>query len=123
MNKNRGVIYKKIDASVFAGPATWHFLHSTAATYDGSDSSKRGFISIIDGIQKTFPCPNCRKNLAKHLKELPLEKYLDNCDDLFLWTYLMHDKVNQLKHVKSPPLNEVKKYYFNTLGVICQSCT
>lgn len=108
------------DPSVFAGPPTWMALHSAATTYE--PSQRQGFIALVKGIEMTFPCGRCRANFTKHLKELPLERYLGNRDEVFLWTYLMHDKVNQLKRVKSPPLNRVKKYYFETLGVECGNC-
>lgn len=114
--------YEQVDASVFAGPATWHFLFCTATTYDGSPEAKQAIKNIVDAIRITFPCPNCRKNFEKHLKEIPLNDHLDNKDELFLWLYLMKDKVNQLKKVKSPTLESVKKYYFETLGMVCKSC-
>lgn len=112
--------YEVQDASIFAGPATWMMLHSMAATYE--PSQKESFTQLITGIQNNFPCKRCRDNFIKHLKELPLHNYLGNRDELFLWTYLMHDKVNQLKHVKSPPLQNVKKYYFESLGIECSNC-
>lgn len=108
------------DPSIFAGPAGWMTLHSAATTYE--PSQREGFKSLVKGIETAFPCKTCRRNFSKHLRELPLEKYLGNRDELFLWTYLMHDKVNQLKSVKSPPLQRVKKYYFESLGIDCSNC-
>lgn len=110
------------DASLFAGPAGWMTLHSAAATYEPTPEQRQGFIALVRGFETNFPCKKCRQNLRKHLNELPLQNYLGNRDELFLWTYLMHDKVNQLKHVKSPPLQRVKKYYFESLGVECSNC-
>ena len=110
------------DPSIFAGPAGWLTLHSAATTYEPTPSRREGFKALVKGFETNFPCENCRRNFSKHLKELPLEKYLGNRDELFLWTYLMHDKVNQLKKVKSPPLQRVKKYYFESLGVDCSNC-
>lgn len=118
--------YQAVDPSVFAGPAGWVFLHSAAASYEPSMAN--GFKMLINGFVITFPCERCRGNLVKHLKELPLDKYLGNRDELFLWTYLMHDKVNKLKHVvysggqSSPPFEEIKKYYFESLNLHCTNC-
>lgn len=113
--------YPVVDPSIFAGPAGWVVIHSAAATYDPK-TMRQGFINLIDGFVNTFPCPRCRDNLRKHLRELPLQNYLDNRDELFMWTYLMHDKVNKLKHEKSPPLQEVKKLYFESLNIDCKDC-
>lgn len=118
--QTRGRVYEAQDPSVFAGPATWVAIHSAAATY--TPSKKNGFIKLIQGVAETFPCERCQRNFAKHLRELPLGNYLKNKDELFLWTYLMHDKVNQLKRVKSPAYKDVKKYYFESLGVKCSDC-
>lgn len=118
--QQRGRTYEAQDPSVFAGPATWVAIHSAAATY--TPSKKNSFIKLIQGIGETFPCERCQRNFAKHLQELPLGNYLANRDQLFLWTYLMHDKVNQLKHVKSPAYKDVKKYYFESLDIKCSDC-
>jgi len=123
--------YPAQDPSVFAGPAVWMHLHSTAAAYDGSTTQKNAFIKLVQSIQDNFPCERCRRNLVKHLKELPLGQYLGNRDELFLWTYLMHDKVNKLKQgisstdpqICSPPLDEIKKYYFESLNLDCSNCS
>lgn len=113
-------VYPAVDARAFAGPAWWVTLHSAATTY--TPEQRSGFLALIRGTAETFPCPKCRENFKKHLLELPVEKYLGNRDEAFLWTYLMHDKVNQLKRVKSPPLQDVKRYYFESLGVNCSNC-
>lgn len=113
-------MYPVTDPRTFAGPAWWVVLHSAATTY--TPENRSGFLSLVKGTGESFPCPTCRENFKKHLLELPIEKYLANRDELFMWTYLMHDKVNQLKHVKSPPLQSIKRYYFESLGVNCSNC-
>lgn len=109
-----------IDPSIFAGPAGWVTLHSAAAAYEPWQA--KGFKMLVEGFANTFPCPRCREHFRKHLKEIPLEKYLGNRDEVFLWTYLMHDKVNKIKRVKSPPLEQVKRYYFESLNLNCDDC-
>jgi len=112
-------IYPKVDPSEFVGSAGWMLLHSSATTYDGSPEMKRGFKKLLEGIQSTFSCPNCRKHFAINLRKYRFEDYSDNRDDLFLFTYLLHDEVNKAKGVKSPPLDKIKRYFFESLGVVC----
>lgn len=65
-----------------------------------------------------------------NLKKYPIDKYLCNNHDLFFWTYVLHDAVNQEhNHLKpdeppkfSPPFDDVKDFYFKALSEECKAC-
>lgn len=87
----------------------WHVIHTLAATYD--ESKKKYFVSFITSLCNLLPCPMCRRHFIQTLKKYPLDKYLQNNKTLFLWSYLIHNDVNERKNVKSPPFTEVAKFF------------
>jgi len=113
----------------FIGPPTWTLIHSLAASYDPSQSS--AFKSFMISLVTLFPCEVCRKNLKDKLtSKIPLDNYLGSKEDLFLWTYIIHDMVNQ--HINeyhpektpkvSPPYIEIRDFYFDKIGDECKEC-
>ncbi len=109
------------NSTKFWGPSLWKVIHSFAVTYQPSQKT-----AIKHFIEKTLttliPCAKCREHLKSNLKRLPLNDYLENNDTLFLWTYYLHDLVNRQLKKKSPPYDMVKRAYFDSLGVKCDSC-
>jgi len=110
----------------FVGLPTWVILHSYAATY--TFDQKKAFIEFINSLGQLFPCSTCRDNFKKKLKILPLEPYLGNNNDLFFWTYCIHDMVNDAitesdpsNPKSSPPYDQVKFNYFQKMKV-CEDC-
>lgn len=113
----------------FVGPPTWTLIHSIAANYDVSQS--KGVKEFMLSLTKVFPCAVCRKNLMEKLTDkIPVDNYLGSRDDLFLWSYIIHDMVNQ--HINkyhpgdkkkiSPPYEQVKAFYFDKFDEDCKSC-
>lgn len=110
----------------FWGSATWTAIHSMAVTYtpDGAHAYK----AFIYSLTQILPCKSCREHLKRNLAEMPIEDYLSNNSDLFLWTYMLHDRVNvqvsrehKVKKV-SPPYDDIKAFYFSKLGDECKEC-
>ncbi len=75
------------------GPRLWEFIHIL------SFGDYSVFKMLLFSLQGLIPCLVCRK----HFK-LNCEEFLPNCyeDFGFEWTYILHDRVNQSKGVKSP---------------------
>ena len=106
----------------FIGPSVWKNLHYFASSYNPEQAS--AFKMFVQSLTVLFPCPMCADNLKQKLKEIPIDNYLKNRDDLFFWTYLIHDvvnkqisaemvKINPRKRPKiSPPFDKIKAYYF-----------
>lgn len=78
------------------GPPTWFFLHSmTLALDDEVPADKQESVkSIMYDLQNVLPCPSCGVNLAKHMKENPIEPHLKTRDALVKWMVDIHNMVN-----------------------------
>ncbi|HMP29318.1 MAG TPA: ERV1/ALR-related protein [Saprospiraceae bacterium] len=112
----------------FWGPCQWKSLHSIAASYKPCNA--HAFLNYVNSLSYLLPCEQCCQHLGQNLKKFPVEPYLGNNHDLFFWTYLLHDAVNQ-SHNKdrpnepkkySPSFDEIKNYYFKAITGSCQDC-
>ena len=97
------------DLSVY-GPKLWHIIHTFSANYNPV-TDRNAFIMFIVSISKLLPCPRCRKHFQDNLEIYKLERYLDSRDRIFLWSYIMHNAVNESQGKKSPPYKEVKAFF------------
>ena len=98
------------------GPKIWHVIHTFAANYN--PSQRTNFQLFIMSVSDLIPCKVCREHFKLNLKKHPLEKFLINKQSLFLWSYLMHNEVNELQGKESPDYRTCAKYYLGT----CSSC-
>lgn len=114
--------YDQIQPSVFVGAAQWLALHSYATTYTDTPENRRAAKQYIDAIAILFPCERCRGHFNATLKKWPIENYLDNNSRFFLWTWIAHDQATISKGEVSPPYNEVKRFYFESLLGGCDKC-
>ena len=106
----------------FVGPSTWEVLHSFAASYDASPQSAKAFKDLVYSLTMLFPCEVCRENLKAKLKKYPIDPYLTSNNSAFLYTYILHDDVNKHLGKTSPKYDDVKKYYFDKMGQVCDTC-
>ena len=86
------------------GPAMWHFLHSMSFNYPNNPTKiqKKHYKEFIYSLRYVLPCGNCRKNLKKNLKKLPLKKKdLENRYMFSLWIYNLHQLINKMLKKKS----------------------
>ena len=112
----------------FWGPPHWTCIHSDAAAYKPEKAV--AFKTLMYCLPELLPCEECCANLKKNLAKYPIDGYLRNNHDLFLWTYILHDAVNQEhNHMKpreppkySPPFEQVKQFYFKALAEECKAC-
>lgn len=104
----------------FWGPKLWSTIHCLAAAY--TPDQKEYFKSFLNNLTKLLPCDVCREHFKKNLKQLDVNKYLDNKYQLFYWSYLLHDMVNKQLGKKSPDYNIVKDIYFKQMGESCTTC-
>ena len=113
----------------FWGPPWWMTLHCAAATY--KPEKKEAFKMLIQASTVLIPCDECCKHLKGNLERYPVDDYIKNNHDLFFWTYILHDAVNQAhnEHKKdsppkiSPTFEFIKSIYFTALGEECAGCT
>lgn len=100
----------------FWGPSVWKALHTFAAGYN--PEKRQQFVAFIWSLSQKnglLPCEECRHHFTKMISEpeLKLEFYLEDRDKLFLWTWLLHDKVNQRLGKSGLTLAQAKEIYFN----------
>lgn len=88
----------KIDKR-FWGRPIWKSIHAMAATYPQSYQKEYAdcFKAFMVTLTHLLPCTYCQKHLLEHLKKYHIDRYLGNRDDLFMWTWMLHDEVS--KHI------------------------
>jgi hypothetical protein len=103
------MIIKKIAQSW--GPSTWYYLHYLALNYN--PELKQNYINLIKFLYKNIPCIICKNNFGIKLRRFPINKYINNKQDFFRWTVLLHNDVNKKKYKKVYSIEEAKKIYIN----------
>lgn len=95
----------------FWGPPVWCTIHSSASNY--KPENRLSFKQFIYSFPYLLPCDLCGGHLFENLKTLPLDDViLSNNNNLFLWTFFLHDLVNkQIKKNQSPKYRTIKNHY------------
>ena len=75
----------------------WKSIHYIALGYPArpSDDDKIAYKAFFENLWRFIPCYKCANNYKDHLKELPIESFMDTTDRLFEWTVLLHNIVNR----------------------------
>lgn len=95
------------------GNPAWNFLHSVAMGYVDSPTPqmKEAYKNFFYSLVAILPCPSCRTNYLRNLKQIPIEKYLNNRRNLSLWVYKIHNLVNDEKNVPVSVRPSFEKVY------------
>lgn len=99
------------------GPKLWHTIHTFAANFNPA-TDKNSFVMFVISVSELIPCQKCKVHFKLNLKKFPINQYLDSREKIFLWSYLMHNEVNELQGKKSPPFKECKRYFLGK----CTGC-
>jgi len=96
----------------FWGPSAWCTIHVAAASY--KKENRLSFQKFITSLPYLLPCEYCREHLKSNLRTIEItDLSLENNNQLFMWSYFLHDLVNkQLKKRPSPQFQVAKDYYF-----------
>jgi len=105
---------------LFWGPIAWKSIHLIAATIKPTNAKE--FEMFLNALTYLLPDETSRKTLSSFLSTNPVSPYLRNNHDAFFYTYIMHDSVNKKLGKKSPKFEDVKSYYFSSLGEECEDC-
>ncbi len=100
----------------FWGSGLWKAIHAMAATTETS-KERMDFKNMMMELAKILPCKVCRKHLTENMAKHPIERYMKSNETLFLWTYLLHDSVNQAQKKtgnKRPNFKDVYNTYFES---------
>lgn len=78
------------------GPAAWEFVHTIAFNYPDKPTMEdvNDYTVFFDYLGTQLPCKYCRESWANFRQELPIEPFLESGIHLGLWSYKMHNKVN-----------------------------
>jgi hypothetical protein len=100
------------------GPSGWRLLHLLVAN---KAKTNKEFYSFLEHLPYVLPCRYCRASLSTYYKELPYTE----ADDLELWMWKIHNKVNGKlrKEGQHKPANpsfaKVHEVYKERLGYGC----
>lgn len=114
-------LYKFNSLDVY-GPKIWYVLHVLALGYTPhAKLLYHPYRAFVAAIKELLPCQMCRVHFAANLIKYDLEKYLSNSSAIFLWTYLIHNEVNEKNRKTSPSystcFNNVKSQ-LNSMEII-----
>jgi hypothetical protein len=100
------------------GKHMWFSIHFVALGYpeQPSDMDKYNYRSFYENLHKVLMCEKCAKHYVEHLKELPLQQFLDNRQKLFEWTVRLHNIVN--RSLGKPEMSVEDAYTFYTSGFL-----
>jgi hypothetical protein len=80
-----------------------------------SHAVKKAAKEFYDSLKILIPCPICKEHYNTHIEKYPISPHLDNRNDLFRWTVLLHNEVNKI--LKKPPFTETQAIqYYTRLG-------
>ena len=106
-----------IDPNIW-GPQAWDFFFQVALSYPKNpthyDKMRYKQFYIISG--EVIPCEKCRSNFKKHLKMLPIDRYLDSSYNLFTWITKMQNKVREMNGKSLRSVDENFGYYMGKLN-------
>jgi hypothetical protein len=98
------------------GPTLWAILHGFAEQSGRNEDERQHWISIIEGLQKIVPCPECAKHITEWLRWHPvgvLRKIpIATLHDWVVgYLYDLHEDVNKRLGKPSFPKNMLTETY------------
>ena len=119
--------YKDHTDPKYIGPGTWNVTHRSAFKAR-THAEQLSFIVFMKETCYGFPCVVCKSHCTEHIKNHPIEDYLDVLVDingqrlplgLFVWTWKFHNAVNA--RLKKPIMNWNTAYnlYSNSEILVC----
>uniref|UniRef100_A0A6C0CGR7 thiol oxidase n=1 Tax=viral metagenome TaxID=1070528 RepID=A0A6C0CGR7_9ZZZZ len=118
----------------FWGPGLWKYIHTVAAAAD-TPEKRDAFHKFIIALAPTLPCKVCKGHFEENQRKFDIRNYKRDQESLLMWTYLMHDAVNQAQGKTKelrPSWVEIRAQYFEvgndvaavgpvqTDGTVCQ---
>jgi hypothetical protein len=97
----------------------WKFLHMAALSFPDQPTTddKNDFKTFFYSLKHVLPCGKCRNNFNKHIKEIPIDKYLDSPDSLFTWVVKLQNIIASDFGGKLQNKDELKKEYYRANGI------
>tara|TARA_B100000401_G_scaffold432350_2_gene369586 strand:+ start:323 stop:847 length:525 start_codon:yes stop_codon:yes gene_type:complete len=96
------------------GPPAWIFLHTITLTYPHNPTTedKKNYKLFFYNLANVLPCSHCSKNYLIHLKQLPIDSFLQNKKSLVYWLVQIHNLTNNnlKKNVTFNMIDFTEKY-------------
>jgi hypothetical protein len=118
--KNFYIKNLKTQGHVFCGHVTWTVIHILAATLKPDNALE--YKRLLELLVILLPYKEWRTSLNHFLGQNSINPYLRNNHDTFLYSYMLHKKINQRNGKVSPQYEIVKNFYFSSLGEECDDC-
>lgn len=101
------------------GSHAWKFLHMVALSFPDEPTSddKNDFKTFFHSLKHVLPCGKCRGNFNKHIKDIPIDQYLESSDKLFEWVVKLQNVVASETGGKLINKEEKKQEYYAANGV------
>lgn len=79
------------------GAHGWYLIHHML--YDlkqkpNTEEMRDALTLFFTNFGKLLPCGTCRTNYANKLREMPFNVHLSNLNEMEMWAYHLHNKVN-----------------------------
>jgi hypothetical protein len=88
------------------GPKFWYVIHTLALGYKKRvNLLYHPYKAFIISLKELFPCDICKNHFIQNLEKYPIDNYLSNSSSIFMWSYLIHNEVNETKRKVSPSYN------------------
>jgi hypothetical protein len=118
--KNFYIKTLKTRGEEFSGHAAWSAIHILAATLKPENALEyKRFLELLSIL---LPYNNWRISLKQFLEQNSINPYLRNNHDTFLYSYMIHKKINEKIGKISPQYETAKNFYFSSLGEECDDC-
>ena len=90
------VEFNDIYNDVEIGQAYWYIIHTFSLRYPyrPTPKDKHQWKRFFDLLEHLLPCESCRTYYKMFRETYPLENNMNNTLDLFQWTYMLHNFVN-----------------------------
>lgn len=95
------------------GSHYWFVIHVTAKKYPRTPTQedKQAYKHFYEELWRFLPCKICSDHYQGHLKEIPIDAYLEGPERLFEWTVILHNRVNVSKNKQVMPLRDAIEHY------------
>jgi len=103
----------------------WYIIHNWAIN-STSIEERKAYCLFIRSLTINFVCDTCRLHLIENIKNDPPEKYINSAENLFMWSWKLHNKAtadyNTKNQIQKPLLDYeyAKSLYVSTT---CNNCT
>lgn len=99
------------------GPHMWKSYHYIALGYpeNPSQQDRHRYKQWYTTLHHVLPCSHCADHYAQHIREHPIDPFLDSPQRLFEWTVSVHNAVNRmLKKNVQLTVDEARALYMVT---------